>query len=487
MSASNTPRKSEAWMPRPLAKRVVEPIERFMHVEASSGIVLLVAATVALVWANSPLHESYDALWHTHFSITLGPWTIDHDLHFWINDFLMAIFFFVVGLEIKREIFEGALSDMRRAALPIAAAVGGMLVPAAIYAALNVGTAGSGGWGVPMATDIAFAVGMLTLLGKRVPPTLRVLLLAVAIIDDIGAILVIAIFYSSGFNPDGLVYIVGGLVALLALNQAGVRPGLLWVIPPLAVWGGMLNFGIHPTIAGVIVGLMTPIKPWLGKEAFVDAARGALDDFQRLAADGLEDHELTGPLNDLAIARREALGPAKHIENYLHPWVAFFIMPVFALANAGVDLGGITLGGEGVPMVLLGITLGLAVGKPAGIMLFSWISVRMGICRLPAGVGWRGLFVLGSAGGIGFTMALFISELAFAGGDLSGPGKLAVLIGTAVAALLTLGGGFILLKPGSNLLADVPLRELEQSREVWIPGSVEDETRKTRDGFQTRM
>jgi Na+:H+ antiporter, NhaA family len=474
----------ESWLPaRRLVLKVVGPIERFMHVEAGSGIILLAAALIALVWANSPYGHSYDELWHTPFRIGVGPWTIEESLHFWINDFLMAIFFFVVGLEIKREIVEGALSEIRRAALPVAAAIGGMVVPAGIFIAFNWGGPASRGWGVPMATDIAFAVGVLTLLGSRVPAALRILLLALAIIDDIGAILVIAIFYSSGIQPDALIIIAAGIFGILALTWIGVRPGLVWVLPPLVVWGGMLRLGVHPTIAGVVVGLMVPLKSWFGRDRFLQIARSALDEFQQRAHQAnVDERELVEPLNILAQARREALSPAKRIESALHPWVAFVIMPVFALANAGVHVAGLDFGTPGSTGAMLGVGLGLAVGKCLGIVGFSWISVRVGLCVLPPGVNWKGLFVLGAAGGIGFTMAIFIAELAFAQTPLLNPAKLAVLIGTALSGAIALASGAMLLQAPGVEEPQPTESDLEASADYWTLGSS-----ATRDGLRARM
>lgn len=440
-----------------------------MHIEASSGIVLLAAAAVALMWANSPWAESYEHLWETPVGVGIGDWRIDRSLHFWINDLLMAVFFLVVGLEIKRELTEGALADIRRAALPIAAAVGGMLLPAAVYFALNPSGPARGGWGVPMATDIAFAVGILTLLGKRVPATLRILLLALAIIDDIGAILVIAVFYSGALQYSGLVLIGMGLLATVLLLGIGVRPGFSYVIPALVVWAGMYRFGVHPTIAGVVVGLMAPVKPWFGREGFLNAADRALEDFRaRLADPNVDDHALIEPLDRLGEARREALSPAKRLETALHPWVAFGIMPLFALANAGVDLGGIDFADAAAFPAFLGVTLGLAIGKPFGIVGLSWIAVRTGVGTLPPGVTWKGFWIIGCAGGIGFTMAIFIAELAFAGSPLLAVGKLGVLVATAAAAVATLVLGRAL-KPGeqSKATAATTATQVERSAEYW--------------------
>jgi NhaA family Na+:H+ antiporter len=253
------------------------PVEKFLHVQASSGILLLAAAVAALLWANSPWAPTYEHLLHTPISVGFDEHIFTRTVHFWINEILMVVFFFVVGLEVRRELFEGELSTPRRAALPVAAALGGMLVPATIYISLNIGSPAVRGWGIPMATDIAFAVGVLALLGRRVPAALRVLLLALAIIDDIGAILVIALFYSSGIAWSGLIVVGLGIVTVLAMQRIGVRNPILYVAPGVVVWSGMLHVGIHPTIAGVILGLLTPVRSWFGHEGFATETNRALD------------------------------------------------------------------------------------------------------------------------------------------------------------------------------------------------------------------
>ncbi|MFQ5704550.1 MAG: Na+/H+ antiporter NhaA [Gemmatimonadales bacterium] len=455
-----------------LTRTVKGSLDRFLHIEAAGGIVLIVAAAVALAWANSPWSDLYEALWHTPITIGLGSWRVEESLHFWINDLLMTVFFLLVGLEIKREIVEGALSDMRRAALPIAGALGGMLFPAAIYIAINSSGGASQGWGVPMATDIAFAVGVLTLLGKRVPATLRVLLLALAIIDDVGAILVIALFYSSGFAFDGLAIAAAGVLLLFVLLKMGVRSSLLFAITILIIWTGMLRSGIHPTIAGVIAGLCAPARSWFGKAGFLEVARSALDDFQSRVDRPHTDHELIEPLSRLAQARREALSPALRLETALHPWVAYLIMPVFALANAGIHMGGLELGHPDFSAVVAGVMVGLVLGKPLGILLVSWIAVRLRLCALPEGVSWGGMLVVGSVAGIGFTMAIFISELAFQDAQLLELAKLSVLLATALAAAIGLLAGRVFLQrqqPGS--LADVTASDAELSAEYWTDDS----------------
>jgi NhaA family Na+:H+ antiporter len=430
----------ETWEPaRRVAEKLFRPLERFLHVEAASGIVLLVAAVVALAWANSPWSSSYEALWHTPITLGAGSYVFTQTLHFWINDGLMAIFFFVVGLEIRREIYEGELADLRRAALPVAAAIGGMVAPALIYLAFNASAVTRQGWGVPMATDIAFAVGVLALLGKRVPAALRVLLLALAIIDDIGAILVIAIFYSSGVSWIGLVVAAGGVLGVVVLQRLGVRQALIYVLPGAVLWIGMLGAGVHPTIAGVILGLLTPVRSWFSNEGFVAEAREAVEEFRssaRAEDQGVQD--LLPPLRRIKQAHREALAPVVRIQAELHPWVAFVIMPLFALANAGVSLQGLSLEDAGATSVILGVLLGLLIGKPAGILLASFASVKLGICALPRGASWPGILLVGMVAGIGFTMAIFIAGLAFPGDGLLSAAKLAVLLASGVAAAIGL-------------------------------------------------
>jgi NhaA family Na+:H+ antiporter len=469
----------EAWNPASkLARSVRGSLDRFMHVEAASGIILLLAAAVALVWANSPWSDSYDALWHTHVSIGLGDWTFDESLHFWVNELLMTVFFLVVGLEIKREIVEGALSDIQRATLPIAAAIGGMVVPAAIYLMINPTGPSHEGWGVPMATDIAFAIGVLSILGKRIPATLRVLILALAIIDDIGAILVIAIFYAQGFALDGLAVAGAGLILLFVLLKIGVRPGLMFAIPILIMWAGMLRCGIHPTIAGVIAGLIAPVRSWYGKEGFLKAARDVLDEFQSRIEQDHDDHELLEPLSRLSRARKEALSPALQAEVALHPWVAYVIMPLFAIANAGVNLRGYDVQAPGFLTISAGIIFGLVVGKPLGIMLMSWLAVRLKLCSLPDGVNWWGMLVAGTGAGIGFTMAIFIAELAFTDPQMLGIAKLSVLIATATAATIALVSGRLLL--GTEQPADMvhaTLADVESDTEFWTENHAIEELR----------
>lgn len=447
-----------AWpAARRAARRLLSPVERFLAIEASSGIVLLVAAAVALSWANSPWRSSYQSLLHTPLGLRLGALAFERDLHFWINDGLMVIFFFVVGLEIRREVHAGELSEVRRAALPAIAALGGMLVPAGIYLLLNAGTPDARGWGVPMATDIAFAVGVLALLGSRVPPALRILLLALAVIDDLGAIVVIAVFYSSGISVGGAAVAIAALGLILAMQRFGVRSPWAYVPAALVVWAGTYATGIHPTIAGVVLGLLTPVRAWFGPDRFASDARAAI-----AAVRSGDPNHIQSRLSELGRARRETVSPGARLQHALHGWVAFGIMPLFALANAGVPLGGTgSAGGDGY--VLAGVTLGLVLGKPIGVLGACWLAVRAGVATLPAGVRWSGILVVALVAGIGFTMALFIASLAFAPGPRLESAKLGILCASAVAALIGAGAGRLLLSTAVERGAARSAEEAEQS------------------------
>jgi NhaA family Na+:H+ antiporter len=432
-----------SWAPaRRLAQKALAPVERFLKIEAASGVLLLLVALVALVWANSPFSASYSSLWHTPFGLRLGPFAFERDLHFWINDGLMTVFFFVVGLEIRREIHRGELAELRRAALPLAAALGGMLVPAVLYTVFNHGRASSGGWGVPMATDIAFAVGVLTLLGKRVPPALRILLLALAVIDDVGAIIVIALFYSGTLWWPGFLIAVAGLAFVILMQKLGVRSPWAYLVPALVIWAGAYRGGIHPTLAGVVVGLMTPVRAWLGSERFLEVTE---EEVKRLRAVNADDERALLPhLDKLNSARREAISPIERLQHALHGPVAYGIMPLFALANAGVPLGEASFEGDGWP-VFIGVVIGLLVGKPLGVLGLSWLASRVGLTALPRGVTWLKVSVVGLSAGIGFTMALFIAQLAFPPGPLLETAKLGILCGSGMAALVAFVVGRIIL------------------------------------------
>jgi NhaA family Na+:H+ antiporter len=447
-SGSPPPDPPGAWAPaRRLVRRVRAPVERFLAIEASSGILLLGVAVVALLWANSPWAGVYEHIWHTRFGLSLGPWVFERDLHFWINDALMTVFFFVAGLEIRREIHHGELSELRRAALPLVAALGGMLAPAAIYTGFNLGHPSHVGWGIPMATDIAFAVGALALLGKRVPPALRILLLALAVIDDVGAILVIAIFYSSDVQLAGFGVMALGLALTWLWQLAGVRSPWAYVLPGAVVWTGMYLGGIHPTLAGVVLGLLTPVRAWFGAAHFFERVESGVERYRNRALG--DERWLLHELDQSRLAQREAVSPVDALQHALHRWVAYGIMPLFAFANSGVPLGNAELDAVGL-RVFLGVSLGLVLGKPIGILCLSWLTTRLGVTALPRGIGYRQLAVVGIVAGIGFTMALFVAQLAFPPGEqasraLLETSKLAIISGSVVAALLGVVAGRLLL------------------------------------------
>lgn len=385
---------------------VVQRIQEFVKLESFAGLVLMGSALLALVVSNSPLSGLYDAFLSTRFSIELGELALSKPLLLWINDGLMAVFFFLVGLEIKRELIEGELNSADKATLPVIAAIGGIAIPASIYFAVNWNSPSTiDGWAIPAATDIAFALGVLMLLGNRVPAALKVMLLAIAIIDDLGAILIIALFYTGNLSLTMLGIAVAGLLALVALNVSGVRKIAPYILIGVLVWVCVLKSGIHATLAGVAIALLIPITSGKGDEEV------------------------------------EELSPLKKLEHDLHPWVAYLVLPLFAFANAGVSFEGLTVD-DMLTTVTIGIALGLLVGKPLGIMGASFIAVKSGLARLPEGLGWRHVGGVSVLAGIGFTMSLFIGTLAFDDGGLLNEVRIGVLGGSVISALL----GFFLLR-----------------------------------------
>ncbi|MBP7352006.1 MAG: Na+/H+ antiporter NhaA [Comamonas sp.] len=417
---------------------------RFMHIEAMSGIVLLLAATVALLWANSPWAQSYVDTWHAPLALTVGPWSVTTDLHFIVNDVLMTIFFLVVGMEIRREIHNGALSSLRQASLPVIAAIGGVAVPALAYVVFTAGDRQLlNGWAIPTATDIAFAIGVLALLGKSVPGPLRIFLLALAIIDDIMAVLIIAFFYSGGLDYSGFAVAFLGLLLVLLFNRMGVASAWLYLLPGAVLWWGLLKTGAHPTLAGVVLGLMTPVALRPAPRHQLEVAQQALSRVQIQAqAGGLNVQLLHHELRVAATAQRDLLPPVFRLPPLLHPWVAFGVMPIFALANAGVQFGGVDLAASGPATVALGVMVALVLGKPVGVFLATWLAVRTGLCQMPQGVTWPGVVLVGMLAGIGFTMAIFVGGLAFAQADLLAAAKLGILGASATAAVLGLLYGY---------------------------------------------
>jgi NhaA family Na+:H+ antiporter len=415
-------------------------LRRFIRTEAGSGAVLFAAALAAVIWANSGWSVLHASFWHHEISFDLGVLAIRKDVQHWVNDGLMTIFFFVIGIEIKREVVKGALSSVRRAALPVVAALGGMIAPAALYLALNHGGPGSAGWGIPMATDIAFALGVLALLGKRVPPGLRVFLLALAAADDVGAIMVIALFYTSKVSGIALVVAAALLGFVLLMRKSEVRSFGAYLIVGLAFWLAVLMTGIHPTIAGVILGLLTPAVAPVSARAVANQAETIMDRLRRaLARD--DSHNAERAVGELAVLLRRAEAPTEQLERRLHPWVAFLVMPIFALANAGVEISLGQLRAAFTSPVTLGIVLGLVVGKLVGISAFSWVAWKIRAAELPVGVSWPQLAGCGLVAGIGFTVSLFITGLAFTDDLVVAEAKLGVLTASLVAGV----AGFIVL------------------------------------------
>lgn len=406
--------------------RLTRPLALFLRVESAGGVVLLICAVAALVLANSPAADAYHRFWHTRITLEIGGFTLGGELgHFFVNDVLMTIFFFVVGLEIKRELVAGELNEPRKAALPVIAALGGMVVPAGIYFAMMRGQPGERGWGIPMATDIAFVVGVMALLGPRVPLGLKIMLLSLAIADDIGAVVVIAAFYNSGLDWLMLLSAGGGLAVIHLLHRLGARSIPVYLLVGAYVWLGFYKSGVHPTVAGAILGLMTPAGTWVSRASL----RLALTDLAAELRDDGDDEVGAEGLRLLAFAAKEAVSPLERLETLLHPWVGFVIMPLFALANAGVAVNANALADP----IAIAVALGLFLGKPVGVVLFSWLAVRAGLAQLPQGVNWGMMAGAGMLAGIGFTMSLFVAGLALDAEHLAA-GKVGTLAGSVLSA-----------------------------------------------------
>jgi NhaA family Na+:H+ antiporter len=429
-------------IPRPqrLTEGALSALERFSRIEAVSGIVLLLAAIVALIWANSPAADTYEHFWNTPVTLGLGDYSVSRSLHFLVNDGLMTIFFLVVGAEIRQEIKDGALANLKLATLPLGAALGGVLM--LIYTLLNHGTAAASGWAVPTATDIAFAVGVLALLGKSIPSGVRILLLALAIIDDIVAILIIAVFFTASLDYMGLVIAVVGLALVLVFQRMGISKAAIYLLPGAIVWFGLLKTGIHPTLAGVILGLMTPVNSKPTTERPLDTIGRTLNELmERFSQSPEGPGHVTQPLKQLREAQREILPPVQRVQSALHPWVAFGVMPLFALANAGVSLSGFKLDAPLPHGVFMGVIFALVLGKPIGVMLASFTLVKLNLCKLPDDVTWTGVGLVGLLAGIGFTMSIFIASLAFSDPALLAAAKLSVLTASTLAAVIGLSWG----------------------------------------------
>lgn len=439
-------------------RNILSSIEKFLALEASSGILLILATLLAILMANTGMHHLYHDILHFPVNIDIGALKLHGTLHHWVNDALMVIFFFVVGLEIKRELISGELSSPKKAALPMFAALGGMIVPAAIYAFMNrSGVEGAllNGWGIPMATDIAFAVGIITLLGKRVPFTLKIFLLALAIVDDLGAVLVIAAFYTNEISAQALGVAAIAYVIMIACNKMGVRSILIYLLLGIIAWLGFFKSGIHATVAGVIIGFLTPAKALLTGnqlgENVSKLSKKALESIDFFTKD--KNTKLTLEYKDrksffkLKETVYEGLSPLDRIIDELHPWVSFFIMPLFAFFNAGVVISTDALGSFLHSPISLGILLGLVVGKPLGIILFSMLSVALKMANLPKGVTWAQVTGLGFLGGIGFTMSLFVTNLAITDANYIDLAKMGILCASFIASIC---GAVILLATTKN-------------------------------------
>lgn len=432
---------------QPTFKPIITGFRLFVQDQAFSGLLLLAAVLTALTWANSVQGASYEQLWTSPLHIALGPFSLSMSIHHWINDALMAVFFFVVGLEIKRELLVGELSRPRQALFPVAAAAGGMLVPALIYLALNPSGPPQSGWGIPMATDIAFALGALALVGRRAPIALKVFLTAVAIVDDIGAVLVIALFYSQTLSVPNLLAAGAILLLLLALNRRGVRSLVAYSFLGVLLWLALLNSGIHATIAGVLLAAFIPAKPSAEAAGRVQQARVYLRKLlEAKQPDTLANKDHQEALQGLETAAESLASPLQRLEHMLHPWVAYFIMPIFALSNAGVQMPSRLLEALASPLSL-GVFLGLVLGKQVGVFGASWLFARMGWLNKPRSLSWAHIYGAAWLGGIGFTMSLFITHLAFGKGELAVAAKVGILCASFIAAL---GGSLVLLTAGKR-------------------------------------
>ncbi len=440
--APETERVHHTWIhsDRKIPKGFVQPIMRFMQLEASGGSVLLIAAVIALIWANAPFGESYKTFWDTHISIEIGGFTFAEPLQLIVNDALMAIFFFVVGLEIKRELVVGELRDKKKAALPAIAALGGMIVPALIYVSFVAGQGGeaSGGWAIPMATDIAFSVGVISLLGKRVPTGAKLFLLALAIADDIGAIIVIAVFYTDDLSLLWLALGLLGLAGVYFANRAGIRSMLFYWAIGFVIWFFIFQSGVHATLAGVALGLMTPVYPLYSEDEYHRRTGWILGRFETNRAAPNHRERLDYDAMQMVAIASESVSPLDRLEEQLAPWSSFVVVPLFALANAGVRFADFENGiiNALTSPITLGVGFGLLIGKLTGISLATWIAVRAGIGKLPSHTGWSQIMGLAALAGIGFTVSMFVTELAFDTPALTDSAKVGIFIGSGLAGII---------------------------------------------------
>ena len=419
--------------------KISTPFEHFIHAQTTTGMILMIMTVLALVLANTPLTESYAHFFHIKVDLSIGSWTLSNNIHHWINDGLMAIFFFIIGLEIKREILVGELSNIKVAILPILAAIGGMLFPALIYLAINNGTAGANGWGIPMATDIAFAISALVLLGKRVPTALVTFLVALAIVDDLGAVLVIAIFYTEQIHFLQLGLAGGMFLLLIILNRIGIRVLLPYFIVAIFMWFFMLESGVHATIAGVIAALAIPSKPRLTPLDFSTKTKALLEEYDKYEQkeDYLMDEKQKAILLNIKDKIDEVGTPAAKLEHDLHLPVSLIIIPLFALANAGISIDFSSIGSTILQPVSFGIIAGLILGKVLGIFGVSYVAIKLKLASLPKGSSMSQILGVSLLGGIGFTMSIFVADLAFIGNEeLIFQAKIGILFASLAAGLL---------------------------------------------------
>jgi NhaA family Na+:H+ antiporter len=423
-----------------VADQILKPTQQFFRKEAASSILLIAATIIALMWVNSSIGETYHSFWHTKISFTVGDFRISKTLLHWVNEGLMALFFFTVGLEIKREILVGELASPKKALLPVIAALGGMIVPGLIYAAINVGLPTIHGWGIPVATDIAFALGAVAVFGRRVPVGLRIFLAAFAIADDLGAVVIIAIFYTKQIVWSNLIVSLFLIFGLAIANFFWIRQTLIYAILGLTLWFFILGSGVHATIAGVIVSLFVPARGRYDTDNFLQNVKNITEKFeceeQSCGYSILLNQEHLYAVQALELACHDVETPLQRLMHALHPWVAFLILPIFAMGNTGLLFKGIVFSEAISNPVIIGIIVGLVFGKPIGIMLFSYISVKSGMASLPKEVRWS--HILGGAmlGGIGFTMSLFLSELSFSDPHIIEYGRIAILTGSILSAII---------------------------------------------------
>jgi NhaA family Na+:H+ antiporter len=429
---------------------ILKPVEQYMHHESTAGVLLLFSALIAIVWANSPWSEAYFHLWEYKISIQVGSYGITNSVHHWINDGLMAMFFFVIGLELKREIMAGELSDIKKAMLPMIAALGGMLFPALIYILFNSSGEESNGWGIPMATDIAFALGVISLLGKKVPVSLKIFLTALAIADDLGAVLVIAFFYTSDISGGSLLSGAVFMSILIIANRLGVRSTLFYGLVGIGgVWLAFLMSGVHATIAGVLAALAIPARTEINEERFIQSLEAKLKQFHAIPPN---DVTLLEPaqyrvIESIHRLTKAAGTPLQRLEHQLHPWVSYLVMPLFALSNAGIALQSNLLDTFFSSSVTLGILFGLMVGKFLGVVLPCWLMIKLRLATLPSEMNNRHLMGVGLLAGVGFTMSLFITTLAFEHLQFVTEAK----IGIFAASILSGVAGYFVLKQSSSI------------------------------------